>query len=115
MNPEQLRIGVTVWLKSKAETFTITSGYDIDKGIDSDDFKSIELTKAWLRRFGFHNFEYENEMIMYYAGFKFEAIFSNLIKGKLLHLDLNRTTTSIKYVHELQNLLLSLTGINFKP
>jgi len=87
-------------------------GYDWHDGdrsgwYDIDDFKPIQLTDEWLLKFGFDVGNYKN----YYSN-------DNLICE--LHFDdfnnefdcvIDRySITTIKYVHELQNLYFALTN-----
>lgn len=118
IKPEELRIGSTVWLKSKNKPYTIACGYDIDEGIDSDDFEPIELTETWLFKLGFekHIRKYNtiSNTVYYIDDFEIQ------IHGDIFPLSINGGEAMpyltqyfahhTKSVNQLQNLYFALTG-----
>lgn len=118
MQAQELRIGNYVYLKSKNKIYLISSGYDIDIGTDSEDFDPISLTEDILLKCGF---------VVFDAGIskKFHIGINPIAHDYLFTLlwqkDINNEQLegypfflngffTIKYLHQLQNLIFTLTG-----
>jgi len=112
--PQELRIGNIVRLKSKNKDYVIDSGYEIDTGTDSDDFEPIELTEDWLRKLNFVCLGKKRNWFDYNLNGR--IVLSISLDGILL-INLNGEFSnigSVKYVHQLQNLIFALTGEELK-
>ncbi|MCE4064328.1 hypothetical protein LXM63_04425 [Chryseobacterium gleum] len=110
--PQELRIGNIVRLKSKNKDYVIDSGYEIDTGTDSEDFEPIELTEDWLLNFGF-----EPTTPGYWSNGKLEIGYTTTddnIQYEYISITHKTEMTDLKYVHQLQNLIFSLTGEELK-
>ena len=101
MNIEELRIGSIVKIHGKELRFT---KYDFN--FDEKFIEPIEITEKWLFAFGFKNIDTnENGGDNYYylskSDFQLDRNFQ--------HLD-TKMGFELKYLHQLQNLHLALTG-----
>ena len=75
---------------------------------DLEDGEPIELNKQWLKDFGFFKYEkdcYQNKVLYMENGF---TTLECDLKNKVFYVD--NMELKLKYVHQLQNLIFSLTG-----
>lgn len=114
MKANELRIGNLVFLNGELYQMTIQTFEDIGQSeYDEEDFTPIPLTEKWLTDFGF---EFSKSVWFYLENCPYEltgGIFTLRLKGLqdfYFFLDLE-IGCKIKYVHQLQNLYFSFTGV----
>ena len=124
MNVTELRIGNFIQNKNISDCVqvsridqneTIQIGFGICKNVFTDTmnlsaFEPIIITENWLLKFGFKNQNF---------GWKFKelGLFDHNYKKGNLNLKINSTEIpfiQIKYIHQLQNLYFSLTGLELQ-
>ena len=104
MKSEELRVGNLVWLVSKSKEYIIDSGYDIDEGIDSEDFLPIPILETTLIRLGFKKWTDKKGIDITYS--KSILILHKRRDGWVV----KRSMPVVATVHQLQNLYFALTG-----
>ena len=123
MNANELKLGNYINWIGRKEDARIMNGSDFDlvyidledNEIENKSFKAIPLTEKWLLDFGFKdgvtldNDKYKID-IDYYDGW----IFNYKEKEKFGHADVFLYPSNIYYVHQLQNLVFSLTNEELK-
>ena len=107
MKASELRIGNLVKYKHLSESSSISA---IDISQISDDNSNVEpipITEEWCIKFGFQK-DLENTIYKNINKHCFLCYDNNIVL--LLEEENNWCITKIKYVHQLQNLYLALTG-----
>lgn len=116
LKENDLRIGNFIKVISSTKKFdsyiTQAKGYDIvrieEKSFTYWNYEPIILTEEWLLKFGYgkkHDIYYKNNSLLRFIGN--EVFYS---RGEIDDAEFQEYITSVKYVHELQNLHFALTG-----
>ncbi len=107
MKASELRIGNLVKYKHLSESSSI-SAFDISQiSDDNSNVEPIRLTEEWLLKFGFKK-DLENDLYLESTSTSF-FVWQNK-RVELLDNKNNICISHCKYVHQLQNLYLALTG-----
>lgn len=113
METRELRIGNLISTINSTEIEVNKIGNDplngeMINGFEARQYKPIPLTEEWLIRFGFDGYSNPNNTgsrIFRNKGFRLL-----LSDDKIILKDYNESRVNIKYVHQLQNLHVCLTG-----
>lgn len=83
----------------------------ISLGESMDDYLPITLTKEWLLKFGFT----ESNQLFVYKGDNFQVFIYPNISDDYFHFSANQwLIVNIWYVHQLQNLIYTLFGVELQ-
>tara|TARA_B100000767_G_scaffold61038_1_gene56844 strand:- start:112 stop:975 length:864 start_codon:yes stop_codon:yes gene_type:complete len=108
LSSEDLMIGNFVY--HQKDIYTILYGNDMDF---ADEYFPVKITDYWLRKLNFNRIDKES----YKESYK-NFLIKNTLDGfnfYLMNNDIDLTfVKSIKYVHEIQNLYKSITGVNIE-
>ena len=115
MKANELRIGNFVETKRGiSKVFVLTIDNVVETENKEYDVKPIPLTEEWLLKFGFEEYEFEDEIFGYVLNdFGYVNEFQFMIR---IFIDFEGILIQkpIKYVHQLQNLYFALTGEELK-
>lgn len=121
MKSSELRVGN--WVNNNEEDYQITSATIVQLERGDSTAKPIDITYEWLLKLGFTYIHGDNDYHIYASPehdyyLQMDArrnngeyvILDNTLLGDLRSF----ASTSIKYVHQLQNLYFALTGIELE-
>lgn len=93
------------------EIYQIKDAEDL-MGVKMDWDKPIELTEEWLLKMGFELFtQQKNYPLFFYKGNSYNRSLSVSIHSDFCRVNVvNQEITTLKYVHQLQNVFHALTG-----
>jgi hypothetical protein len=112
MEAKDLRIGNYIDYETEREIVTMQTTYEYIRLIHNGNknFKPIPLTEEWLLKFGFEEYEFEDEVFGYVLNdfgyineYQFRIRIFIDFEGIII-------PKAIKTVHELQNLYFALTN-----